>query len=435
MSKILVFAGTTEGRRLLEALSKVVVESGLTIVACVATDYGKELLLEKSEQIQILTGRLTEDEMKLLMDEHQFDFVIDTTHPYAKIVSENIQKACIDSGCKYIRLLRQNGWKDYKLIDKGPMDISKRPHCIFFENHNAVVDYLNKTTGNVLLTIGSKELVRYTEVKNFENRLFPRVLPMLEVMQHCFDIGFTGKQLISMQGPFSLDLNIALLNQIKAHYLVTKDSGEAGGFWEKYEAAQRTDITLLVVGRSGEEKGNSLEEVLKLLEEEYHISFGLKEDTVPGHWFPLFTNILGKKIIVIGAGKIAKRRIQALSNFDCKIKVVSMEALPEVVELAEVDKLELQLKSYEPSDLDGADYVLAASNSKELNYEIYLECKKKKIPVNVADDKGKSDFYFPGIVRKNGVTVGVTAEGKNHGLAKKATRAIGHCLNTSLLEE
>ncbi len=118
-------------------------------------------------------------------------------------------------------------------------------------------------------------------------------------------------------------------------------------------------------------------------------------------------------------GRIARRRIETLLKFDCRIRVVATEALPEIVAYAEDEKLELRIKPYEPSDLAGADYVLAASNDSELNHEIYIKCKETHVPVNVADDKTKSDFYFPGIIRKRGITAGVTAEGKDHGLRKE----------------
>lgn len=421
MSNILVFAGTTEGRKLLELLSNAHYKIDLTVYACVATEYGKDLLPENRGNIKILSGRLTEDEMTLLMKEHGFDYVIDTTHPYAKVASENIQEACARAGCNYIRLYRQSG-----------MTVTGQDQCIFFKDHKEAVEYLNSTSGNVLLTIGSKELEKYTEVQNYKERLYSRVLPMVEVVKNSFDLGFSGKQLICMQGPFSLELNIALLNQIGAQYLVTKDSGEEGGFSEKYQACQITGATLLVIGRSGNEEGSSLEEVVEFLKDTYQISIGVKEQSDLGQWFPLFTNISGKKIVVIGAGKIAQRRIQTLLNFDCSLKVVAKEAQPEVMALVDKLKLDLQLKPYEINDLEGADYVLAATNNSQINNEIYLRCKEKGIPVNVADDKEKSDFYFPGIVRNHGITVGVTAEGKDHGLAKEATRLIGNCLSTKL---
>ena len=420
MSKLLVFAGTTEGRELLEVLSHSVNESILSVYACVATDYGRDLLPEGLPHIHIQSGRLMEKDMSALMKEQGFDYVIDTTHPYARAVSENIKAACEKSGCKYIRVQRASGITQN--MQKGG--------CLFFESHEDVVEYLNTTTGNILLTIGSKELYKYTKVEEFQKRLFPRVLPMAEVLEHCSVLGFSGKQLICMQGPFSTELNIALMNQINAQYIVTKDSGQTGGFLEKYQAAQKAGVILLVIGREQEETGISPEALLEFLEETYSIPLHLQKEPGAGQWFPLFTNVTDKKFVVIGAGNIAKRRIETLLKFDCSIKIVAEEALPELIDYAEAKRLELQLKNYEPEDLEGADYVLAATNQKQLNQQIFMDCKERNITVNIADSKEKSDFYFPGIIRKNGITVGVTAEGKNHQLAKKATRAIAECLDT-----
>lgn len=440
MSNLLIFAGTTEGRELLEALSRGIHGNELSIFACVATDYGKDLLPNDLEHIQIQSGRLTEDEMTLLMKKNQFDYVIDTTHPYARLASENIKAACTCSGCEYIRVLRSSGIpKQTKQADmvqeeteSRELNEKKKDKCLFFESHEAVVEYLNQTTGTVLLTIGSKELSQYTKVKDYQQRLFPRVLPMVEVVESCYVLGFSGKQLICMQGPFSEALNAAILNQISAKYLVTKDSGATGGFPEKYLAAQKSDATLLVIGREPGEEGISPEALIEFLEKTYHLSLHETKERSPGQWFPFFNNISGKTFVVVGAGKIAKRRIETLLKFDCRIKVIAKEALPEVVIYSEEKKLELVAKSYEISDLSGADYVLAATNDKQMNYEIYLKCKECNIPVNTANDKETSDFYFPGVIRKNGITVGVTAEGKNHQLAKKATRAIADCLESNL---
>ncbi len=269
MSKILVFAGTTEGRKLLERLAPVIDKSQLVVYVSVATDYGKGLLPHATVPIQVLLGRLTEAEMVHLMKTHQFDYVIDTTHPYAKVASANIQAACGKSGCKYIRLLRESGVSEPRTNAFAAAEMDNK--CLFFENHEAVAAFLNQTTGNVLLTIGSKELDKYTKVLNYQSRLFPRVLPMPEVLQSCLNLGFSGKQLLCMQGPFSVEFNIASINQIKAQYMVAKDSGEAGGFLEKYQAAQHTGATLLVISRDLDEEGISLEEVLEFLASEYKI--------------------------------------------------------------------------------------------------------------------------------------------------------------------
>ncbi len=390
--------------------------------------------------------------MVSLMEEQKFDCVIDTTHPYATAVSENIQSACKRSDCPYLRVIRDG------IKEEAQEDFLKNQDCLFFDSHEAVVDYLNGKKGRVLLTVGSKELHKYTKVDGCEDRIFPRVLPMLEVMESCYELGFAGKQLICMQGPFSRDLNSAMMKQIGAEYLVTKDSGDYGGFMEKYQAAKQVGATLLVIGRSRKDTGVSLHEAIALLREKTGLALeAFKEEEPlfpqssdcteekliykaggeiePGQWFPFFINISEKKVVVIGGGRIALRRILALMNFDCRVKVVSMEALPEVMKLAEDGRLSLELKAFENKDIEGAHYALAATNNHEINLQIYEACKHLEIPVNVASNKEKSDFYFPGIIRKNGITVGVTAEGKNHRLAKLATKAIKKCLDRNLEED
>ncbi|MDF2654234.1 MAG: cobK [Bacillota bacterium] len=450
MTKLLVFAGTTEGRKLLEALSRQFSRqtygNGLSVFACVATEYGKELLLQgRLNGIHIHAGRITQPEMTALMREHHFDFVIDTTHPYARVVSESIRTACAESGCRYLRVLRAEG----RTLEM------ERENCLFFHSHEAAANYLDENPGNALMTIGSKELYQYTKIQDYQHRLFPRVLPMTGVLESCTALGFAGRQLILMQGPFTAEMNAAMIRQLNGRYLVTKDSGEAGGFFEKYEAAVETGAQLLVIGRAEEEEGLSLKELVGLLDETCGLTLGeafasdssqnlespvdaqqrdtedsARQDT--GSWFPFFTKISGKNITVVGAGKIAGRRIKTLMNFDCNVTVIAEEALSEVIQWEEEHRLTLRRKRWEPEDICSADYVLAATNDSSINHEIYLECKNRGISINVADNKDKSDFYFPGIIRKNGVTVGVTADGKDHGLAKRATRAIAQCLETQL---
>lgn len=437
MFKLLIFAGTTEGRELIEALSKAEGKGEFAVFACVATAYGKALLTESlthPERIKVIPGRLTEDKMVELMKERRFNCVIDTTHPYAKVVTENIKSACTKTGCNYIRVVRSSrqGSSASEQLEQ---------QCIFFYNHKEVIAYLNQHTGKVLMTIGSKELEKYAKVDDYSNRLFVRVLPMTEVLESCYRLGFQGRQLIAMQGPFSFDLNVATMKQIGATFIVAKDSGDPGGFDEKLQAAKAVGGTLLVIGREDEESGFSLRETLNFLEEEYGLSLSkaktfetnkigiegnerVDNQKELGQWFPLFTNISEKHVVVVGAGKIAKRRILTLSKFHCHIKVIAIEALPEVVELAETGRIDLSLKPYDSADLRGADMALAATNNPKVNNEIYDQCKEVAIMVNVANDKEKSDFYFPGIIRKDGLTIGVTAEGKNHSLAKKATKAI-----------
>ena len=102
MKKICVFAGTTEGRKLVEFLSA----QDCLVTACVATEYGRTLI-EPGKNLTILTKRLDDSEMEELFRVEGFELVVDATHPYARVVTENISKACEETKVEYLCLLRE----------------------------------------------------------------------------------------------------------------------------------------------------------------------------------------------------------------------------------------------------------------------------------------------------------------------------------------
>ena len=250
---ILIFAGTTEGRTLAEYASA----HSISCFVSVATDYGKNLI-KHLEDITILTGRMDEKEMEHFIEENDIRLVIDATHPFAREVTENIRSACekvrTRSEVRYVRCIRpfENRSSDEQII--------------YTESVQEAVEYLKKTTGNILIATGSKELHLYTEIENYRERCFARVLSTEPAVRESVRLGFEGKHLFAMQGPFAPDLNLALLRQTKASYFVTKETGKAGGFEEKAEAAEMTGAVLVVIGRP-EENGESVETVKEMIRE------------------------------------------------------------------------------------------------------------------------------------------------------------------------
>ena len=93
-------------------------------------------------------------------------------------------------------------------------------------------------------------------------RLYPRVLPTVAGITACEGAGIPHRNIIAMQGPFTLELNLALMQQFHIRYLVTKDGGSAGGFAEKAQAAAQSEATLVVLRRP-EECGETAEEILQ----------------------------------------------------------------------------------------------------------------------------------------------------------------------------
>lgn len=421
MKKILIFAGTTEGRILSEELSRM-----FEVHACVATEYGKDILLQQKGNIIVHKGRLDVEEMVSLMTSQDFEMVIDTTHPYADIVTKNIKKAAEISGTSYQRLLRDSAGS--KIYGKN---------VVFVENTLEAISYLNEHDGNVLLTIGSKELSKYNSVLDFENRLYARVLPMESVVKSCNEAGFHGRQLICMQGPFTEDFNLALIEQIDAKILVTKDSGKVGGLEEKIRAANSAGIQLLVVGRPTREDGRFLNEILEYFKKFYGLEVSAENIEIENNrqeiiekkdWFPLFENIKGKEFVVIGGGKIACRRVFTMLNFSCNLTIISPELADELED--RMEEFTFIQKEYEVDDIDKADFVLIATNNSELNSRISKDCRDKGIASNNCSNKEECDFYFPGILVGKDITIGITAQGKNHKLAKDTKKKIERALRS-----
>lgn len=136
-------------------------------------------------------------------------------------------------------------------------------------------------------------------------------------------------------------------------------------------------------------------------------------------YFPMFIDIEGKHILVVGAGKIALRRVQTLLQFRARIKVIAKEIPKGQKEafhlLVSEGKIVLEEKAFEESDLTEALFlVLAATNVKKLNHEICMLCRKRKILANTATDRTDCDFYFPAVAVQEELVVGITGDGSDH---------------------
>lgn len=242
--RIVLFAGTTEGRK----LSEVLAAAGIEHTICVATEYG-EIILKRHPLVQIRQGRMNREEMGAFVKEGKFDLVIDATHPFAREATQNIKTAVEDQDGteekpSYLRLKRE----ETELADCGAVSFETSEDCALA---------LAQTQGNILLTTGSKELFWYCKDEAVKSRLYVRVLPSKESLALCEEQGICGKQILAMQGPFTEELNEALIRQYQIAYLVTKESGAQGGYPEKLEAAKRTGAKVFVIGRPQEEEGYS----------------------------------------------------------------------------------------------------------------------------------------------------------------------------------
>ena len=257
MYKAIVFAGATEGYALCEFLA----ENRVSVYACAATEYGGSLLQE-NEFLHVSAGRLKTEDMEELFRKENPEIVLDATHPYAAEVTKNIRTACESAGVLYQRILRPEG--------------EKNSEAIYVESTEEAAAFLSGTEGNIFLTTGSKELAKFTGIPDYKERLFARVLSIPSVIRSCAELGIEGKHLIGMQGPFSAEINEAMLRQFQCSYLVTKDTGLAGGFPEKMEACQRCGVTPVIIGRPLKEEGLSLQDARVFLSKMFGFTLSQK---------------------------------------------------------------------------------------------------------------------------------------------------------------
>lgn len=125
--------------------------------------------------------------------------------------------------------------------------------------------------------------------------------------------------------------------------------------------------------------------------------------------FPLCINLEDKRFLVVGYGRIAKRKLKAISEFTSNIKIITKELTEE-----ELGKgIEFVNKCFDEKDLEGVDFVITATGSREQDEAIVAACKSRGIPVNAADDRDECDFFLPGIIKRGDLVVSVSTSGKS----------------------
>lgn len=130
-------------------------------------------------------------------------------------------------------------------------------------------------------------------------------------------------------------------------------------------------------------------------------------------YFPFFMDVTDKLGLVVGGGEVALRKVEKLLLFGCKIKVCSNKFCDGFYEDEVKSRVELVYHQFMDLDIEGAAFVIAATNNEYLNSHIYGLCVERKIPVNVVDDMKKCTFIFPSVSKGRNYTAAFTTEGKS----------------------
>jgi siroheme synthase-like protein len=145
-------------------------------------------------------------------------------------------------------------------------------------------------------------------------------------------------------------------------------------------------------------------------------------------YFPVYIDLSGQDILIVGAGTIAARRIRTLCGFAGHMTVVAPVIREEITKLADNYPITLFAREFRAEDLQGKSLVLAATDDRELNRRIWEQCQAQRIPVNVCSDQSLCDFQFPSIVCDGDVVIGINASGKDHSLVRQTRQKLEQLL-------
>lgn len=262
---IWIIAGTQDGReigaRLADWMQAQPEGERGRILMTVVSQYGK--VLAEHEGITIEVGRFTREDMLSEIRDKNIRVILDCSHPYAAVVSETAQAACAAAGIAYVRYERPGiALPDYEKL-----------HVV--QNEEEAAALAGALGESILLTTGSKTLSVFVRAEALQGKtLWARVLPLSSVVRMCEELGLKARQIIAMQGPFSYEMNRAMIRDFHADVLVTKNSGLVGGSDTKLKAAMDEHIHVIVIEKpkadlNGAPVFSSEEQVLKYMEEHH----------------------------------------------------------------------------------------------------------------------------------------------------------------------
>ena len=135
--------------------------------------------------------------------------------------------------------------------------------------------------------------------------------------------------------------------------------------------------------------------------------------------FPMFMKLNDRSCLVVGAGKVGEPKIAGLLETGARICVIAIEATTAVRDWAREGKIELELRPYRSTDLEGVFLAVVATSSRTLNERIYGEAQARRVLCNVVDVPDLCDFFYPSIVRRGDLQIAVSTAGQSPSLAQK----------------
>jgi precorrin-6A/cobalt-precorrin-6A reductase len=228
---LLVIGGTSDARHICQLLDNASVAYTLSV----ATDTGAQLAGNLAGELQV--GRLDAAQLEQWLRRHHTRWVIDASHPYADVVSDNLVQACQRCGVTLSRYQRP-----------AQIDELESPLLYKVDSLEAACQIARRFGPRVLLTTGSKALAAWQQGLPGKT-LLARVLPTAKVLAECEALGLGVDNLFALRGPFSEAFNQAFYQLCQPDVMITKESGAQGGYLEKVRPCLALAIPCIVLTR------------------------------------------------------------------------------------------------------------------------------------------------------------------------------------------
>lgn len=149
-------------------------------------------------------------------------------------------------------------------------------------------------------------------------------------------------------------------------------------------------------------------------------------------FFPVFIDLSAKKVLVVGGGMVATRKVENILRFTKNIKIVAPKIRKELSNIAKKEGLQVVRRPFRNSDLSGVDLVVVAVNKISLQKRIFRVCERRGILCNSVDSPELCNFVFPALVVRGDVSIGISTAGKAPALSKRLRELIEACLPDEL---
>ena len=234
--KILLLGGTKDSTNIIEFIKS---RYDAYILTTTTTEYGAKLAMQGGSD-DTIARPLPKDEIINIINENDFDILIDATHPFAKHITQTSASIAKELKIPYLRFERP-------ITDLKNIDTSHIHYVESFDDAGKLIaESFNE--GNVLHFAGAntmEDILKYV----LRERFYPRILKVESSLEKCEKLNIDPDHIIPMKGAASLEENIELIERYDASAMITKESGEIGGVVEKIQAANETDIAVIMIQR------------------------------------------------------------------------------------------------------------------------------------------------------------------------------------------